>query len=141
MDPSLRSAASLGVFKKNLLKFIRPSPNSVFNCHKGKGIKYLTRLRLGLSHLREHKFKHSFQDTLNPFCLCGLDVETNTRFFLCYPVFSNQRCILLGTVNNIVTSLTNTCDSILTYLFLFGKASLDTSANTFILNATMNYII
>ena len=39
LDPNLRSAASLSVFKKNLLKFIRPSPNSVFNCHNYKGIK------------------------------------------------------------------------------------------------------
>ena len=80
LDLNLRSAASLNVFRKNLLKFIRPSPNSVFNCHNCKGIKYLARVRLGLSHLREHKFKHSFQDTLNSFCSCGLDVETNTHF-------------------------------------------------------------
>ena len=50
LDSNLRSPTSLSVFKKNLLKFIRPSPNSVFNCHNCKGIKYLTRLRLGLSH-------------------------------------------------------------------------------------------
>ena len=81
---NIRSAgASLSVFKKN--KFIRPSPNSVFNCHNCKGIKYLTRLRLGLSHLREHKFKHSFQDTFNPFCSCGLDIETNMHFFFTAP--------------------------------------------------------
>ena len=86
LDPNLRSAASLSVFKKNLLKFIRPSRNSVFNCHNCKEIKYLTRLNLGPSHLREHKFKHSFQDTLNPFCLCGLDVETNTHFFSLLPL-------------------------------------------------------
>ena len=24
-----------------------------------------------LSHLRDHKFKHSFQNTLNPLCICG----------------------------------------------------------------------
>ena len=129
------------VFKKNLLKFIRLSPKSVFNCYNCKGIKYLARLRLGLSHLREQKFKHSFQDTLNPFCSCGLDVETNTRSFLYCSLFSNQRYILLSTVNDIDTSLTNTYDSMLTYLLLSSKASLDTSANTFILNATMNYII
>ena len=114
MDPSLRSAASLGVFKKNLLKFIRPSPNSVFNCHKGKGIKYLTRLRLGLSHLREHKFKHSFQDTLNPFCSCGPDVETNMHFSLYCLLFSNQRCTISSTVNDIDSSLANTDDTTLT---------------------------
>ena len=115
--------------------------NGVFNCHNCKGIKYLTRLRLGLSHLREHKFKHSFQDTLNSFCSCGLDVETNTHFFLYCPLFTNQRRTLLSTVNDIDSSLTNTNDSILTYILLFGKASLDTSTNTLLLNATMNYII
>ena len=140
LDPNLRSAASLSVFKKNLLKFIRPSPNSVFNCHNCKGIKYLTRLRLCLSHLREHKFKHNFQDTLNPFCSCGLDVETNTHFFLYCPLFTNQRRTLLSTVKDIDSSLTNTNDSILTHFLLFGEASLDTSVNTFLLNAIMNYI-
>ena len=24
-----------------------------------------------LGHLRDHKFKHNFQDTLNPPCICG----------------------------------------------------------------------
>ena len=141
LDPNLRSAASLSVFKKNLLKFIRPSPNSVFNCHNCKGIKYLTRLRLGLSYLREHKFKHSFQDTLNPCCSFGLNVETNTHFFLYFPLFTNQRRTLLSPVNDIDSSLTNTKDSILTHILLFGKVSLDTSANTLLLNATMNYIM
>ena len=79
LDRNLRSTASLSVFKKNLLNFIRPSRKSVFNCHNDKEIKYLTRLRLGLSHLCKHKFKHSFQDTVNPFCSCGLDVDTNTH--------------------------------------------------------------
>ena len=40
-----------------------------------------TYLRLGLSHLREHKFKHSFQDKLNPICNCGNDVECAIHFF------------------------------------------------------------
>ena len=32
-------------------------------------------------------------------------------------------------------------DLILTHILLFGKASLDISANTLLLNATMNYIV
>ena len=104
-------------------------------------MKYLTRLRLSLNHLYEHKFKHTFQDTLNPFCSCDLDVETNMHFFLYCPLFSNQRCALLSTVNDIDSSLTNTDDTTLTDILLFGKASLDITANTLILNATMNYII
>ena len=140
LDPNLRSAASLSVFKKNLLKFIRPSPNSVFNCHNCKGIKYLTKLCLSLSHLHEHKFKHSFHDTLNAFCSCRLDVETIMQFFLYYPLSTNQRRTFLNTVKDIDCSLTNTNDSILTHVLLFGRASLDTSANTLLFNATMNYI-
>ena len=119
-----------GVFKKNFLKFIRPSLNNVFNCHNWEGIKYLTKLRLGLNHLREHKFRHSFQDNLNEFCLCGLDIETNMHFFLYYLLFAKQRCTLLGTVNDIDSSLTNTNDSMLSHILLFGKATLDISANT-----------
>ena len=124
-----------------MLKFIRPPPNSDFNCRNCKGIEYLTRLRLGLSHLYEHKFKQSFQDTLNPFCSCGLDVEVNTHFFLYYHLFSNQGCTLLSTVNDIDSFLTNTDDITLIDILLFGKASLAITANTLILNTTMNYII
>ena len=78
---NLRNAASLSAYKKSLLKFIGPSPGSVFNCLNCKEIKLLTKLRLGLSHLREHKFKQSFQDTLNQLCSHGRNMETNMVFF------------------------------------------------------------
>ena len=78
---------------------------------------------------------------MNPFCSCGLDVEINTHFFLYCLLFTNQRRTLLSTVNDIDSSLTNTNDSILTHILLFGKASLDISANTLIHNATINYIM
>ena len=65
-------------------------------------------------------------------------------FFLYCPLFRNQRCIvkyLLSTINAFDSSLTNNNDSILTHILLFGKASLDISANTLIRTTTMNYII
>ena len=68
LDPNLRNSKSISVFKEKILSFIRPSPNSFFDIHNPKGIKLVTRLRLGLSHLREYKFKHIFQDTINPLC-------------------------------------------------------------------------
>ena len=83
----------------------------------------------------------NFQDTLNPFCSCGLDVETNMNFFLYCHLLTNERRTLLSTVKDIDSSLKNTNDSKLTHNLLFGKASLDTSASTLLLNATMNYII
>ena len=68
LDLDIRNSASLNTFKKKLLNFIRPSANSIFDIHNPLGIKLLTRLRLGLSHLHEHKFRHCIQDTLNPSC-------------------------------------------------------------------------
>ena len=56
----------VSVFTKSLLKFIRPCPNIIFNCHNLKGVKLIARLRLDLSHIRDQKFNHSFQDWLNP---------------------------------------------------------------------------
>ena len=75
LDPSLRKAESLSLFKNNILKFIRPSSNSIHNFINAKRLRFITRLRLGLIHLREHKFNHSFQDALNLLCSCGLDTE------------------------------------------------------------------
>ena len=37
------------------LQILRHPPNSVFNVLKSLGLTYLTRLRIGLGHLREHK--------------------------------------------------------------------------------------
>ena len=91
LDPSLRRCDSYNVFRNNILKFIRLSSNLFFNCYNPIGIKYITQIPLGLSHLREHKFKHSFQDTLNPICSCGNDVESATHFFLHCPMYSNER--------------------------------------------------
>ena len=53
-DLSLRNLVSCNVFKNSTLKFIRPSPNKITQCHNPKKIKSVTRLRLGVSHLRKH---------------------------------------------------------------------------------------
>ena len=59
LDWEIKNSGSIVTLKK-ILSFIRRSVNSTFNCHNPRGIKLLSQLRLGLSHLREHKFKHSF---------------------------------------------------------------------------------
>ena len=46
LDINIRNSSSI-VFKKELLKFIRPEPNSTYNINDTKGLKLLTRLRLG----------------------------------------------------------------------------------------------
>ena len=75
LDPAIRNYESLSMFRKNILRFIRPAPNSIYNCHNLKGVKLTTRLRFGLSHIREYKFNHNFQDSINPLSNCGHDIE------------------------------------------------------------------
>ena len=84
-DTDMRNPTSVNIFKMPLLQVVRPSPKRLFNCHSPKGIKYEIGSRLGLSHLREHKFKHSFQDTLNPFCDSGCEIETTAHLPLHCP--------------------------------------------------------
>ena len=58
----------------------------------------MTRLTFGLSLLREHKFKHAFQDTLNPLCSCGNSVKSTEHFLLHCPQFLNERRTFLSTL-------------------------------------------
>ena len=57
LDCYFSNADSFVVFKKRILSFFRPISNSIYNIHNPLGIKYLTRLRIGFSHLKEHKIK------------------------------------------------------------------------------------
>ena len=77
------------------MKFIRPTPNRLFNVSDSLGIKLLTRLRLSLSHLREHKLNHNFQNTINPFCSWSLESESTTHFFLrCQNFTDLLKCLM-----------------------------------------------
>ena len=87
----IRNSQSYSIFKKSLLKFIRT--NSVFNVSDIYGIKLLTRLRVGLSHLREHKFRDNFQDTINPLFSRSLEVEYTSHFFCAAKISSPQEPI------------------------------------------------
>ena len=87
LDPKSPNLPSYKSFKENILKFIRPVPNSVFECGNPEGIKYHTRLQLNFSHFCNHKFKHSFQNTLNPLCTCSLEAETSSHFILQCPYY------------------------------------------------------
>ena len=137
----MRNSESLSTFKKSVLQFIRSSPSSTYNCFNNKGIKHITRLRLGLSHLRDHKFKHGFLDSLNPICNCGLNVETTCNYLLHCPNFTNERSILLNIVSTINESSLTSCDASIVKLLLNGDESLDLETNTLILNATVNFIL
>ena len=50
-------------------------------------------LRLQFSHLNEHEFRHGFEDTINPMCACGSEVETAEIFSCVENLFENLQKI------------------------------------------------
>ena len=129
LDPQIRKSKRISIFKSNILKFIRPKPNNVYYCHNPKGIKLLTRLRLGLIHLCEHKCKHNFQDCLNPICLCGNKIENSTHYLLHYPTYTNERLFVLNRIKSTDCSILESSDAAVTKILLFGDNTLSNLSN------------
>ena len=81
LDCYIRNVYSFEVFKKRILSFIKTTPNCINNIHNLVGVKYLTRLRTGFSHLKKHEFKHNFQDSIDPMFCCSSGIERTIHFF------------------------------------------------------------
>ena len=141
LDRDIRNSDSLNVFKLSLLKFVRPVANSVFEINNPYGLKLLTRLRLGLSHLRYHKFRHNFQDCINPICVCGLEIETTTHFLLHCPLFQCARQSLLTNIKKIDESILKKHDELITKTLLYGDDKFDLSCNKSIISLTIEFIV
>ena len=56
VDVTIRNSESIVIFKSRLLSFICLVPSDVYNIFDPIGLILLTRLRLGFSHLNEHRF-------------------------------------------------------------------------------------
>ena len=136
----IRKSENIRIFTKRLLEFIRPSRNSIFYFYNQNGIKLLTRLRLGLSHLNEHKFKHGFNDTINPICIFGGDIDSINHFFFHFPKYCEARKALFDNIESIDKVLWSQTESLLTHLLLFGDPKRNSNVNTFILNSAAEII-
>ena len=141
LDLNIRNPASLDAFKKKLLNSIRPCSNSIFDIHNPLGIKLLTRLRLGLSPLHEHKFRHCFPDTLNTLCECAKDIESTMHFFLHCRNFLIPGQTLFQKIRNIDNNLFSQSETQLTQTLLYGNQNYHPGINRLIINSTIEYII
>ena len=81
LDIDIQKSDNISILKKGTLSFIRPSPNKVSNSHNQQGLKLLTRLQLGPSHLHYHKFKHNFWIPLTHFVAVPLVLKQLFIFF------------------------------------------------------------
>ena len=124
LDPAIKNVDTIFSFKKALLRFIRTIPAAVYNINDAVGLKLLTRLRVNLSHLNEHKFRHNFQDTINPLCSCSLEPESTTHYLLHCLFYNVQRKTLFDSLHDIDESIFNLSEANLVALLLYGNSNL-----------------
>ena len=141
LDEKIKVATSFSLFKASLLKMGRPHANSTYRIHNPVGIRFLTRLRLGLSHLNEHKFRHNFADCVNPLCSCSIEPETTLHFFLHCHNFLNIRTKLFDKIKLLDETFLQLNDESLLTVLLFGSKSYNKQVNVQIPNASIDYII
>ena len=114
--------------------------NSTYNIFDPKELKFLTHLRLGLSHLNAHRFRHNFQDWLNPLCSCSLETEYTSHYVLHCHHLLNHRVHLMNSVKSICDNFESMSDNVKKNILLYGDSCFDEVKNKFILEATITYI-
>ena len=140
LDLQIRKANSLS-FKNTLLKLGRSVPNSCFSIHKPDGLKLLTILQVGLSHLSIHKTKHKFSNCINPLCSYILEVESTTHLFWHCLSFSSISKILFNEMISISKKFIDLPGSIKVELLLYGSPDRSFTQNSSLNNASINYTI
>ena len=146
---------SIVQLKDYINSLIRPNVKSIFGIYDPAGIRFIFQLRLRLSPLRSHKWRHNFIDTTSDICHCKQGVE-NTDHFLLYcssyttqstdhfllycSSYITQRASLIVSTNEII--LTNGLNdySHQSNFYLYGHSSLSVSDNKKIMLATITFI-
>ena len=76
------------------MEFSNVTPNPIYEIHNPVGLKYLTRLRVCLSHFRA---QYNFSDTSSKYCSCRDNLpETVEHYLLHCPIYSLLRRELFG---------------------------------------------
>ena len=134
---------SLSKFRKLLLNLDNgdPPPRPIYNIFNPLGVKFLTCLRLELSHLNEHRFNHNFHECINPLCSCSNDTESNSHFFLRCCHFNSLRVDLMNDLKMIDDNILRLSEDCLVHLILFGDPKYNLVDNCRILNASISFIL
>ena len=142
LDPNIQNSSSIEICKRALLSFIRPKSANVYRIHNPRGLKLLTRLRLGLNHLREHKFRNNSNDTVDPFCRCGTNnIETSEHFLLHCPTYGCLRHKLFVNLHNNNILLLPLEKSLVVQTLLYVSDNFNLSMNKIIISTVIDFII
>ena len=97
-------------------------------------------MRLGLSHLGDHKFRHNFQGCVSPMCSCGQDIETTTHFLLHCPNHHCARKTLFHKINQVNGNILRQNDSTITKILLFSDIKVDLETKKILFMSTTEFI-
>ena len=98
---------------------IYSSPSLVYDIHNPLGLGLLTRLKMGLCHLWEHKFNHNFENCVNPLCTCSLEIESTSHFFLHLIYYNNIYTTFLNELKSLDGNILKLSDITLPNLILY----------------------
>ena len=102
LDLTIINSKSLEVFKSKLLAFIRIVQRSIYSVSNSQDLKFLSRLRLGLIHLNEHRYIYITSKTALTHCALAVwkykILKKKNLHYLHYPTF---RMNLMNKVNGI----------------------------------------
>ena len=112
LDLKIRNSESISIFKSKGLSFIFPVQTNIYNISDPKVLTFLTLVRLGLSHLNEHRFRRNFQDCLNPLCSCSLKIEDTSHYLLQCHHFSRHRVVLMNSAKSICDNFDSMSDNV-----------------------------
>ena len=142
LDCHIRDLPSLSAFKRALFSFFRTDTRSVFRATDHFGVVLLNRLRVGFSHLNEHRFRHNFLDITDPFCSCRTNAIEDTKHFLLHcPNYLNERTLFFNDLSNLSMSLLPYCSDTLCEILLYGSRSFSEADNHLIINSVVRYIV
>ena len=105
-------------------------------------MKLLNRFRVGFSHLREHKFRHNFLDTDDPFCNCSSNaIETTGYFLLHCPIFASPRKELFDNLRNKGNLILPISTRYLEQILIFGDKNFDEKTNHTVLHSVAVFLV
>ena len=113
----------------------------MFKINRLSGFVFLTRLKFGSSHFREHKFRHGFLDIVDPICSCRTNAVDNTeRYLLHCSNCANQRTVLFDDLRNIDISYGPLDSFSFSRMLLFCNPNFSNNVNSGIIYTVIKFI-
>ena len=129
--------SSFDILKKHINTLFRPETKSTFGIHDHVG---LFQLRVSLSPLKSHKWRHNFTVTPSDICPCKQGIEDTSHFIFSCPLYAIQRATLTASVINILQKNNLNYLGNQSKLYVYGHPSINSTENRKSIISTIKYI-